>query len=268
MKYDQDHSMDENGFIVDLDWDPIAGGNDLCPRYEAGNSAWQTSNTEHRVPRSCSWTDLGFSCRSAFRIYSPAWSAQTYTGFRVVMEVKTRGAGAPKRPTHSAASGKSQEANTLQHNWRMKRGKDGIYYFSNHPAPPPFSSSGEPEATLAAESISISGKPPSLSEVVDSEIKGIRKELRIAEYLEEDGHKPQNNIASWIEEIDGQPVAFIKYRTVGVNGGPRVVPRTTQHARLIKNCALHFVHLTVLFAKHQEEVRGDQIRLIKGIIRR
>ncbi len=162
----------------------------------------------------------------------------------------------------------NQVGKDLQHDWRMEQGKDGVYFISNHPAPPPFSSNGEPEATLAIESVRISGKPPSLTEVVDSEIKSIRRELQLAEYLEDDGHKPQNNIASWVEDIDGKQVAFIKYRAAGIKGGPRVVPRTTQHAILIKNGTLHFIHLTVLFAKHQEEVRGDQIRLIKGIIRR
>jgi hypothetical protein len=153
----------------------------------------------------------------------------------------------------------------LQHDWSMQQGPDGIFFASNHPAPPPFSTTGEPEATLAVESVKISGKPPSLTDVVNAEIKSIKSELQIAEYLEQDGRKPQNDVASWVEEIDGQQVAFIKYRAAGVKGGPRVLPRTTRHAILIKDGTLYFAHLTVIFARHQEEVRADQIRLIKGM---
>lgn len=107
-----------------------------------------------------------------------------------------------------------------------------------------------------------------MTEIVNSEIRDIRKGLQIAEYIEEDGHKPQTNIASWVEDIEGQQVAFIKYRVEGVKGEPYILPRTIRYAILIRNGKLYFVHLTVIFAKHQEEVRADQIRLIKGIIRK
>jgi hypothetical protein len=161
-----------------------------------------------------------------------------------------------------------QVGKDLRHDWKMEQGNDEVYFISKHPAPFPFSTDGGPEATLAIQSVKISGKLPSLSQVVDSEIKSIRNELQIAEYLEEDGQKPQNNIASWVENIDGQQVAFIKYRATGAKGEPRVLPRTTRHAILIKNGTLYFVHLTVIFAKHEEEVRADQMRLINGIIRK
>ena len=160
----------------------------------------------------------------------------------------------------------NQTPGKLQHNWHMEQGKDGVYYTSNYPAPVPFSMNGEPEATLAMEFTQISSNGSAVADVVKSEIAEIRKALQIAEYVEADGHKPQNNIASWVEAIDGQQVAFIKYRVAGVKGKLSVLPRTTQHAILIKNGKLYFVHLTVIFAKHQEEVRADQLRLIKEII--
>lgn len=97
-------------------------------------------------------------------------------------------------------------------------------YASEHPAPVPYSYSDEPEATLAVKSIKIPRKLPSLKGVVDTEVRNIRKEIQLGPYLEDDGHKLQGNIASYVEEIAGQQVAFIKYRTVGVNGGPRVLP--------------------------------------------
>jgi|GEM_PF-1724706 len=162
----------------------------------------------------------------------------------------------------------NQADKTLQHDWSTEERNGAITFSSNYPAPVPFSRTGEPEATLAVEMEEISGTPLSLGEVVKTEIKGIRKELQIGEYLEDDGHKPQDNIASWVEEIDGQQVAFIKYRTIGIKGESRILPRTIQHAILIRKGNLYFVHLTVIFAKHQEEVRADQIRLIKGIIRK
>jgi hypothetical protein len=157
---------------------------------------------------------------------------------------------------------------TLQHNWSKEESNGALTFTSNYPAPVPFSMTGEPEATLAVEMEEISGTPPSLNEVVKTEIKGIRKGLQIAEYLEDDGHKPEGDIASWVEDIEGQQVAFIKYRVAGVKGEPRILPRTIRHAILIRNGELYFLHLTVIFAEHQEEVRADQIRLVKGIIRR
>lgn len=103
---------------------------------------------------------------------------------------------------------------------------------------------------------------------VTSEILNIRRKLQLAPYLEADGYQPLNNIVSCVEEIDGQKVAFIKYRTVGAKGEPRAMPRSVRRAILIKDGKLYFVHLTVLFAKHQAEVRNDQIRLVKSIISR
>jgi hypothetical protein len=170
--------------------------------------------------------------------------------------------------TTSMAIGAPQDDKSLKHDWKMHQGNGEVRFISNHPAPVPFSATGEPEAVLSMNAVRLSSKAPSLSEVVSSEIKDIRKELEIGPYLEEDGQKPEENIASYVEEIDGQRVAFIKYRTLGVRGKPSAIPRSVRHAILIKNDRLYFVHLTVLYAGHEEEVRDDQIRLIKGIIRK
>jgi hypothetical protein len=84
--------------------------------------------------------------------------------------------------------------------------------------------------------------------------------------LEEDGHTPDRGIASYFEEIAGHKVAFIKYRTVGVAGKSQVMPRSVRHAIFIKKNKTYFVHLVVLFAEHQEEMRADQIHVIRDLI--
>jgi formylglycine-generating enzyme required for sulfatase activity len=238
-------------------------------------SAWNEpsttsgANRNDRMVRGGYWSYSAALCRSAHRFHGHfEYQAHLTLGFRVVALARTDVVGSQEEPVKSSNSGALQDDDRLQHDWRIEEGANGVNYASNYPAPVPFSYNGEPEATMAVESVKISGKPPVLSELVNAEINGIRKGLQIVEYLEEDGYKPQNNIVSYIEPIDGQQVAFIKYRTVGEKGGPRAMPRSIRHAIFIKDGKLHFVHLTVLFAKHQQEVRGDQIRLVKSIIRK
>lgn len=168
----------------------------------------------------------------------------------------------------SIALGAPQDDTKLQHGWKMHKGNGEVRFTSNHPAPVPFSTTGEPEAVLSMNAAPLPSEAPSLSDVVSSEIKDIRKELEVGPYLEDDGHTPEDNIASYVEDIDGQSVAFIKYRTLGVRGKPPAMPRSVRHAIFIKNGRLYFVHLTVLYAGHQEELRDDQIRLIRSLIRR
>ena len=212
-------------------------------------------------------------CRSDMRNSYGKTTAYTGLGFRVAAATRTDVAvldflGSQEERAKSPTADNGRDDIELQHKWHIEEGSNGVNYLSECPAPVPFSYSEEPEATLAIEAEKISGRPRILSEVVNSEIRDIRKEIQIGPYLEEDGHQAKANIASYVEEIEGQKVAFIKYRTVGVKGEPRAMPRSVRHALLIKNGKLTFVHLTVLFAKHQEEVRADQMRLIKSIIRK
>lgn len=238
-------------------------------------SSWDDPSTTFigyqtdRVARGGYWYGGAEQCRSARRSHHLFMSHYgSHLGFRVVADAKNDTVGSQEIVT-PPAPGAPQDDDRLQHDWHIEEGTNGgVNYISKQPAPPPFSYNGEPEATLAIESVNISGRPRSLSQVASTEIREIRKELQIGDYQENDGHKPQAGIASWVEEIDGQQVAFIKYRFVGAIGEPRVTARTARHAILIRNGKLYFVHLTVLFAKHQEEVRSDQIRLIKSIIRK
>jgi formylglycine-generating enzyme required for sulfatase activity len=267
-----------NGFGL---YDMVGNVEEWClDIYHAGyeraptdGSAWYDPSTTYvgyqtdRVARGGYWYAGAERCRSALRSYHDFMRhSGLQLGFRVVANARNNIAGSQEKLVTAPAPGAPQDDERLQHDWHIEEGTNGVNYTSNHPAPPPFSYSNEPEATVAIESVKFSGRPRPLSQVVSSEIREIRKELQIGEYLENDGHKPQRGIASWVEEIDGQQVAFIKYRFVGAKGEPRVTARTARHAILIRNRQLYFVHLTVLFARHQEEVRSDQIRLVRDII--
>ncbi len=170
--------------------------------------------------------------------------------------------------TTQSVFGAAQDENDLQHDWQEERGNGEIRFISNYRSPIPFSTTGEPEATLTMSAVEISPAASSLSETMKSEVQQIRKELQIADYLEKDGKKPDRGIASYFEEINGQKVGFIKYRTLGVIGKQAGMPRSVRHAIFIKEDKMYFVQLVVLFAKHQEEVREDQIRVIKSLIGR
>jgi hypothetical protein len=155
----------------------------------------------------------------------------------------------------------------LIHDWKETHEDGDIRFSSNHPAPFPFSTKGEPEATITISSEAVSPERKSLTKIISSEIKDIRKEIQIAEYMEEDGHKPDKDIVKYIEDIEGVKVGFIKYRAAGLIGGSSVLPRTVIHGIFIKGDMVHFVHLIVIFAGHQNEVREDQLQLIKSLIK-
>ncbi len=167
---------------------------------------------------------------------------------------------------HAEPDADSRKQNPLQNSWREVQ-KDGeITLISNYPAPVPFSTTGEPEATLGMYAEIVSPNKNSLEDIVADEVRNIRKELQIADYEEEDGKKPVNGIAVWYETIDGTRVAFIKYRAVGVAGKPAGLPKTAIHTILIRGDRVMFTDLIVLFAGHQDEVRHDQRVIIHSFI--
>lgn len=157
-------------------------------------------------------------------------------------------------------------AEDFKHNWRQEERDGAVTYISNYPAPKPFSLTGEPEATLTMDAAK--AEPgQTLAGIVKAEIADIRQGLAIADYQEQDGHKPDRGIASYTEQIDGHEVAFIKYRVAGTHDARLAHPRSVIHAILLKDGMFYYVHLIVIYAGHQDEVRGDQIRLVKAIIR-
>jgi hypothetical protein len=153
----------------------------------------------------------------------------------------------------------------LQHDWRQEIGNGSVTFISNYSAPVPFSLTGEPEAVLTMSSARISNNIP-LSKIIETEIKEIRKETKFGEFIDNDGRKPIDGIVSYVEEINGCKVAFIHYRAVEIKGEPPIMPRNIKHAIFIKDGKVFYFHLIVLYSGHQDEVRADQIAMIKTII--
>lgn len=176
----------------------------------------------------------------------------------------------PKKGTAPKADAAPKEDLTPVHDWHEEKGEGYILFISNHPAPKPYSDTGEPEATMKME-----GEPApkniTLQKIMESEVAGIRQDLMIGDYPESeaghDSHKPDHGIVAYIEKIDGRPVAFIKYRVIGANGKELPHPRIVVHAILLKDERVYFVHLIVLYPGHIDEVTGDQLRAVKAIIR-
>lgn len=167
---------------------------------------------------------------------------------------------------HAGPDAASPADSQLQHDWKEERHGSEINLISNHPAPVPFSMSGEPEATLGMEAAILPPGTRTLEEIVADEVKDIRKDLLLDDYEEDDGHKPVDGIATWYETIAGTRVAFIKYRAVGVVGKPPGLARTAIHSILIRGDRIMFTHLIVLYAGHQDEVRHDQRVVIRSMI--
>jgi len=157
----------------------------------------------------------------------------------------------------------------LLHDWRSEEGEGKVRYLSNHTAPSPYSETNEPEATLTMQVVK-APRDKTLRQILDAEIADIAdagKGLRIAAYQEQDGHQPDHGVASYIEDIDGQNVGFIKYRVGGIEKVELAAPRSVIHALMVKDGRLWYVTLIVVYPKHQDEVRADQIRLVRAIIR-
>lgn len=156
-----------------------------------------------------------------------------------------------------------QKEDQLQHKWKVAREDGEFTLVSKYPAPVPFGTHGEPEATLAMTAEAVPPGMDTLEKVVASEIGDIRQQLHIADYAQEDGQKPVQGIATWYETIDGTRVAFIKYRADGIVGKDRVLPLTAIHSVVVRGDRIFFTHLIVRFAGHQDEVRHDQRFLIR-----
>ena len=155
---------------------------------------------------------------------------------------------------------------SFKHDWDMKYLEHDIQFTSKKKAPVPFSTTGEPQALMI---VGASGLDKSvkndLSKIVSNEIDGIRKELSIDEYLEDD-YKAKDNIVSYFDKVDNVQIAVIKYRTNGVNGGQRTMPRSTRQILFIHNDKLWISSLIVLFAEDQDNIQSDQMTFIREII--
>ncbi len=153
----------------------------------------------------------------------------------------------------------------LKHDWKQQKAGDVLMLISNHRAPASVSPGREPEATLTME-IKKAPANVTLPDLVKGEVGGIRSTLKLGDQPEENGHKPVDGIISYVENIDGQDVGFIKYQVTGTRDKTLPHPRSVTHAMLMKQGKLCFVHLIVLYPGHLDEVTGDQMRMVKSFI--
>ncbi|XHF07685.1 hypothetical protein NR798_33010 [Archangium gephyra] len=156
----------------------------------------------------------------------------------------------------------------LEYNSKWQRICDQAVCFfqSAYKSPPPFHLNNEREASLAVQ---VTPKKPSdtLEKIVAHEVADIRKTLELVDYLEEDGHTPQDNIAVYSMKLDGRDVAFIKYRVIGTEGKRAPMPFTVIHGLVAGTNQIGFVHLQTYFAGHQEQVRADQLLIMKELLK-
>jgi hypothetical protein len=154
----------------------------------------------------------------------------------------------------------------FKHDWDMKYLEHDIQFTSKKKAPIPFSTTGEPQALMIVGASALdSSLKNDFNKIIADEIIGIRKELSIDEYLEDD-YKAVDNIVSYFDNINSVKIAVIKYRTNGVKGGQIIMPRSTRQIVFIHNNKLWISSLIVLFAEDQDNMRADQMTFIKAII--
>jgi len=139
---------------------------------------------------------------------------------------------------------------------------------SKKKAPIPFSTIGEPQAIMFIGASNLNKLVDNnLNQIVNDEIVGIRKDLRIDDYLEND-YKAKENIVLYFDKIDNVQLAVIKYRTSGVKGKPRTQQRSTRQILFIHNDKLYISSLIVLYGEDQNNMRSDQMTFIKSILKK
>ena len=155
----------------------------------------------------------------------------------------------------------------FKHDWDIKYLDHDIQLTSKKKAPVPFSTTGEPQAIMFIGASNLDKSATnSLSQVVSDEVAGIRQDLVIDEYLEND-YKAKDNIVTYFDKIDNVQIAVIKYRTTGEKGKQRTMPRSTRQILFIHNGRLYISSLIVLYGEDQINMRSDQMTFIKSILK-
>lgn len=155
---------------------------------------------------------------------------------------------------------------SFNHDWDIKYLEHDIQFTSNRIAPAPFSTTGEPQAIMIVEATTLDNSTYNdLSKIVTDEVHAIRNELSIDEYLEDDCIAI-DNIVSYFDTINSIQIAVIKYRTNGIKGEQKTMPRSTRQILFIYDGKLWISSLIVLFAEDQDNMRSDQMTIIKAII--
>ena len=164
--------------------------------------------------------------------------------------------------------GLNAQKDDFKHPWEMKYLENDIQFISKKKAPIPFSMTGEPEATITVGASKVDNSTKNdLSKIVKEEIEGIRNEVSLAEYLEDD-YKPNNDIVTYYDKVKDVKIAVIKYRVNGLKGGQKILPRSTRQILFLHNNKLWISSLIVLYGEDQENIRSDQMSFIKSIIDR
>ena len=156
---------------------------------------------------------------------------------------------------------------TLRHKWREEKVPDRpvLRYTSQYAAPQPYSQTGdEPEAVMLLEAAQ-PGRQLALADLLESEIAGIRKTLKVAPYTWQGPHEAERGIASYTETINGVEVGFIQYMVAGDAVASLAYSRSVRHAHVLHGGKHYCVHLIVVYPGHLQEQLEDQMRLIRAV---
>jgi len=159
------------------------------------------------------------------------------------------------------------ESMPYKHPWKVRPFFDSYELVSFSSAPFPFSTKGEPEAEMIIATVPEkipSGTP--MDKILKDQAAKVQKDLKIVEYQEKD-HTPVNNVVSYVQKIADSDVGFLQYRSLGEKGDKDDVPVTVKQALFVKGDQLYNIVLMVLYPAHQDEMRADQIELVKGLLK-
>jgi len=153
-----------------------------------------------------------------------------------------------------------------KHSWDIQYLDYGILFKSKSPAPFPFSEVGEPQAVMIVSADKLDSKSQgNFEQIVKDEVAGIRSDLIITDYLDND-YKSVNNIVTYYSKVGNYRVAVIKYRTFGTKGQKQAMPRSARQILFVKDNKLWISTLLILYAGDQINIFKDQMTFIEGVI--
>ncbi len=152
----------------------------------------------------------------------------------------------------------------LTHKWQKSTCNEVDCFLQSAYVPPvPFSLSVKHEALLSLNVCKETQKRPrKMANILRDEIKTFRKGMKIVDYLETDNVPVKNNVGSWIEEMNGQEVGFIKFRMIPVEGA---LPATLVQGIVSNKDAKYCIAAIIFFAGHANEVFEDQRRIMNKL---
>jgi hypothetical protein len=163
-------------------------------------------------------------------------------------------------------SGLYAQSSFFIHEWDIKILEHKIQFSSKKKTPLPFSLNGETQAEMIVEASATDNAAPDLTKIALEEIEGIREAVSLDKYIEAD-YKAKDNVVLYFDKILNTPIAVIKYRTNGMKGGQKTVPRTVRQILFIHNDKLWDSSLIVLYVEDQNNMMIDQISFIRAILK-